>query len=60
MIATSASGCHAFGQYRSDGHGGHTPWAIQVIELSGDRISGLHNFVDPHLFAAFGLPARLT
>jgi hypothetical protein len=25
----------------------------------GDRIVGHHNFVDPSLFAAFGLPASL-
>jgi RNA polymerase sigma-70 factor, ECF subfamily len=59
LVATSANGCAAFGQYRSDGHGGHEPWAIQVIEVEGDRITGLHNFLDTDLFAAFGLPARL-
>ena len=26
----------AFGSYRADGTGGHTPWAIQVIEVSGE------------------------
>jgi RNA polymerase sigma-70 factor (ECF subfamily) len=59
LIATSANGCTAFGSYRSDGHGGHQPFAIQVLEVSGDRIVGHHNFVDPDLFAAFGLPAQL-
>ncbi|HSS10969.1 MAG TPA: sigma-70 family RNA polymerase sigma factor [Acidimicrobiales bacterium] len=59
LVATSANGCAAFGQYRSDGHGGHEPWSIQVIEVEGDRITGLHNFLDTDLFAAFGLPARL-
>ena len=29
---------------------------IQVIEVSGDRIVGHHNFLDTNLFAAFGLP----
>jgi RNA polymerase sigma-70 factor, ECF subfamily len=60
LVATSANGCVAFGQYRADPNGGHQPWALQVIEVSGDRISGLHNFLDTNLFAAFGLPARLA
>jgi RNA polymerase sigma-70 factor (ECF subfamily) len=59
LVATSANGCAAFGSYRPDGHGGHQPFAIQVIEVSGDRIVGHHNFVDPDLFESFGLPARL-
>jgi RNA polymerase sigma-70 factor (ECF subfamily) len=59
LAATAANGCAAFGSYREDGAGGHVPWAIQVIEISGDRITGHHNFVDAGLFAAFGLPARL-
>ena len=32
------------------------PWALQVLEISGGRIAGLHNFLDTELFAAFGLP----
>jgi RNA polymerase sigma-70 factor (ECF subfamily) len=59
LVATAANGCAAFGSYRPDGEGGHQPWAIQVIEISGDRIVGHHNFLDTDLFAAFGLPARL-
>ncbi|HWD52098.1 MAG TPA: sigma-70 family RNA polymerase sigma factor [Acidimicrobiales bacterium] len=59
MVATAANGCAAFGQYRPDGEGGHRPWAIQVVEISGDRISGVHAFLDTTLFAAFGLPVYL-
>jgi RNA polymerase sigma-70 factor (ECF subfamily) len=59
LVATAANGCTAFGSYRLDGRGAHQPFAIQVIEVSGDRIVGHHNFVDVSLFAAFGLPARL-
>jgi RNA polymerase sigma-70 factor (ECF subfamily) len=59
LIATAANGCAAFGSYRSDPQGGHAPWALQVIEVSGNRIVGHHNFVDTSLFAAFGLPAHL-
>jgi RNA polymerase sigma-70 factor, ECF subfamily len=59
LVPTTANGCAAFGSYRQDGKGGHEPFAIQVIEVSGGRIAGHHNFVDASLFAAFGLPARL-
>jgi RNA polymerase sigma-70 factor (ECF subfamily) len=59
LLPTAASGWPAFGQYRPDPQGGHQPWALQVLELSGDRIVGLHNFLDTDLFAIFGLPARL-
>jgi RNA polymerase sigma-70 factor, ECF subfamily len=59
LVATEANGCTAFGCYNQDAGGGHRPWAVQVIEVSGDRIVGHHNFVDTSLFAAFGLPARL-
>jgi RNA polymerase sigma-70 factor (ECF subfamily) len=59
LVATAANGCAAFGSYRPDGHGDYQPWALQVIEISGDRIIGHHNFLDTALFAAFGLPARL-
>src|SRR5439155_26147859 len=59
LLATSANGCPAFAQYRSDGQGGHTPWALQVLEISGGRVVGFHNFVDPDLFPAFGFPTHL-
>ena len=59
LMAITANGCPAFGSYRPDENGGYAPFAIQVIEISGDRIAGYHNFVDPALFAAFGLPARI-
>jgi RNA polymerase sigma-70 factor, ECF subfamily len=59
LVATAANGCAAFGSYKPSADGGYQPWCIQVIEVSGDRIVGHHNFVDTSLFAAFGLPARL-
>ena len=58
LVPTAANGCPAFGSYRSDGRGGHTPFAVQVIEISNGRIVGHHNFVDPALFPLFGLPER--
>jgi RNA polymerase sigma-70 factor (ECF subfamily) len=59
LIATAANGCAAFGSYKPTGHGTLEPFALQVIEVSGGRISGLHHFLDAELFIAFGLPARL-
>jgi RNA polymerase sigma-70 factor, ECF subfamily len=60
LLPTVANGCPAFGQYRVDPLGGHRPWSLQVIETSGDRISGIHSFLDTErLFPAFGLPSHL-
>jgi RNA polymerase sigma-70 factor, ECF subfamily len=60
LIATRASGSPAFGQYRRDPRGGHMPWSLQVVEISGGLISEMHMFLDtPTLFPAFGLPAHL-
>jgi RNA polymerase sigma-70 factor (ECF subfamily) len=59
LIPFFANGSAAFGSYRSDGHGGHMPFAIQVIEIEGGQIVGHHNFLDTKLFAAFRLPDRL-
>jgi RNA polymerase sigma-70 factor (ECF subfamily) len=64
LVATAANGGAAFGQYRraetfGETGGGHLPWALQVIEVSDGAISGIHSFLDPALFAAFGLPPRL-
>jgi RNA polymerase sigma-70 factor, ECF subfamily len=59
LVATAANGCAAFGSYKRDPSGGHAPWALQVIEIDGDRISAHHNFLDTGLFAVFGLPEHL-
>jgi RNA polymerase sigma-70 factor (ECF subfamily) len=59
LLPTTANGCPAFAQYRVDPEGGHTPWALQVLEISGDRIAGFHAFLDTNLFAAFGVPPHL-
>ena len=58
LIPTSANGLPAFGQYRPSGPGGSfEPWALQVIEHSDGRITGLNAFLDTaRLFPLFGLP----
>ncbi|ARQ69298.1 sigma-70 family RNA polymerase sigma factor [Streptomyces marincola] len=60
LIATRANGAPAFGQYRPAPGGGHEPWALQIIEVSEGRITGLNSFLDTaRLFPLFGLPDRL-
>ena len=58
LIPTAANGLPAFGQYRPGENGGpHRPWALIVLELSGDRIMRLNSFLDTStLFPLFGLP----
>ena len=55
----AANGTPAFGAYKPAADGGHEPFSLQVIETSGGAIVGLHHFLDPRLFAIFGLPERL-
>ena len=57
LVPFRANGCPAYAQYRSDGRGGYTPWALTVVEVEGGRISALHAFVFPELFPAYGFPA---
>jgi RNA polymerase sigma-70 factor, ECF subfamily len=60
LVRTEANGCPAFGQYRADTNGGHTPWGLQVLEIAGGRITGFHVFLDtPTIFPLFGLPPHL-
>jgi RNA polymerase sigma-70 factor (ECF subfamily) len=60
LIPKAANGCPAFGHYKRDPLGGYAPWALQVLEISGNRIAGLHFFLDTgRIFPAFGLPAHL-
>ena len=60
LIATSANGSPAFGQYKPAAGGGYEPWSLQVVELDGDRIAGITFFLDTaRFFPLFGLPPRL-
>ncbi len=60
LVPTVANGAPAFGQYRVDPAGGHAPWSLQVLEISGGRIAGLNFFLDTEtLFPLFGLPPHL-
>ncbi|MGZ8598428.1 MAG: sigma-70 family RNA polymerase sigma factor [Actinomycetota bacterium] len=60
LIPIEANGSPGYAQYKPGPQGGHVPWALQVVEVSGDRIAGISFFLDTaHLFPLFGLPDRL-
>ncbi len=60
LLPTRANGWPAFGQYRVDPAGGHSPWSLNIVEISAGRIVALHYFLDTaRLFPLFGLPAHL-
>jgi len=60
LIPTVANGSPAFGQYKPSPDGGLEPWSLQVLEVSGGRITGIIFFLDTaRLFPLFGLPPRL-
>jgi RNA polymerase sigma-70 factor (ECF subfamily) len=60
VLMTSANGGPAAAIYNPAPDGsGFVPWALVVVETSGGKISGLHHFIYPELFAYFGLPERL-
>jgi RNA polymerase sigma-70 factor (ECF subfamily) len=59
LLATRANGTAAFGAYKLAPDGTRRPFALQLIETDGHRIVGLHHFLDPALFAAFGFPDHL-
>jgi RNA polymerase sigma-70 factor (ECF subfamily) len=60
LIPTIANGAPAFGQYKPGAPGVLEPWALQVVEMSGGRISGITFFLDTaRMFPLFGLPPRL-
>lgn len=57
LIPTQANGQPAFGYYRrSPENPRWRPFAIQVLELHGDAVRSITNFVDAKLFGSFALP----
>ena len=51
LVPTSANGGPAVGIYNPAEDGSFAPWAVVVVETSGGKISGLHHFIYPELFA---------
>ncbi len=61
LVPSVANGSPAFGQYKpGESRDVYEPWALQVLEISAGRITGISFFLDTaNLFPLFGLPARL-
>jgi RNA polymerase sigma-70 factor (ECF subfamily) len=62
MIALRANGCAAFAQYKPSAEGRWEPWALQVVEVAGGKITGIHHWIPPFaapLFEKFGVPPYL-
>ena len=58
LVPVAACGAPAFAQYRQNGA---EPWALIVLDLDGDRITGMTSFLDTaNLFPRFGLPMSLV
>jgi RNA polymerase sigma-70 factor (ECF subfamily) len=62
LVPTAACASPAFGQYRPAGTAGSLqPWALIVLELTGERIAAWNSFLDTEkLFPLFGLPPQLA
>ena len=62
LVPVAANGSPAFAQYTRTGPGGAlAPWALVVVEVSGDRIAGWTSFLDAaRWFPQFGLPLQPT
>jgi RNA polymerase sigma-70 factor (ECF subfamily) len=60
LVPTAACGWPAFAQYRPNPTGGYKAWALIVLELSRDRISGINSFLDTeNLFPRFNFASTL-
>ena len=60
LVPTMANGSPAFGQYKPAPGGGLDPWSLQVLEITGERISGITFFLDTaRMFPLFDLPPHL-
>jgi RNA polymerase sigma-70 factor (ECF subfamily) len=61
LLPTAACGSPAFGQYHPPGADGvRHPWALIVLELTGEKIAAWNAFLDTEkLFPLFGLPPSL-
>jgi len=60
LVPSAANGSPAFAQYRPGGSGGYEPFALVILELSGDVITEMTTYLDAErLFPLFDLPAEL-
>jgi RNA polymerase sigma-70 factor (ECF subfamily) len=60
LLPVEVNGSPGFAQYKPAAEGGFEPWSLQVVDLAGDRITGICFFLDTEsLFPLFGLPDHL-
>ena len=60
LVPVRANASPAFAQYKPAADGGFDAWSLQVLEISGGKITGICFFLDVEwLFPLFGLPQRL-
>lgn len=60
LVPVRANASPAFAQYKPAADGGFDAWSLQVLEISGGKITGICFFLDVEwLFPLFGLPPRL-
>jgi RNA polymerase sigma-70 factor (ECF subfamily) len=61
LLPTAANGQTAFGLYRqAETTGAYSPYAIQVVKLSGQMVSDITTFIDADLFRHFDLPPTVS
>ena len=57
VVPLAANGCPAVAVYRPSSQSGQLDaFGVHVLECAGGQIAAIHAFLDPGLFAAFGLP----
>lgn len=57
VVPLAANGCPALAVYRPNRESGALEaFGIHVLECAGRQIAAIHAFLDPRLFAVFGLP----
>ena len=59
MLPTMANGQPAFATYLGEGDGPYRAHSIMVLTIAASQVARITNFIDPGLFAAFGLPSSL-
>jgi RNA polymerase sigma-70 factor, ECF subfamily len=56
VVRTASNGQPAIAAYRRDSAGVHRAWSVHVLTVGAGGIARINAFLDPGLFAAFGLP----
>jgi RNA polymerase sigma-70 factor (ECF subfamily) len=60
LLETAANRQPALAAYALGDDGKHRPYGLMVLEVEGERISGIFGFPDPWLFGQCDLPSELS